>query len=63
MVKKRRRLWAAFKFRVAVEALDGGKTNGQLSSEHEIQASRIGAWKQQFLEDGPDVFASNCEHK
>ena len=36
MVKKRRRHTAAYKFRVALEALEGGKTISQLSSEHEI---------------------------
>ncbi len=39
MVKKRRRHAAAFKFRVALEALEGIKTISQLSSEHEIHAS------------------------
>ena len=34
MVKKRRRHLTACKFRIALEALDGGKTISQLSSEH-----------------------------
>ena len=63
MVKKRRRHTAAFKFRVALEALEGSKTISQLSSEHEIHANLIRAWKRQLLEDGPNVFASNSERK
>ncbi len=63
MVKKRRRHAAAFKFRVALEALEGSKTISQLPSEHEIHANQIRAWKRQPLEDGPSVFATNGERK
>ena len=49
MVRKRRRHTAAFKFRVALEALEGCKTITQLSSEHEIHAILILAWKQYLL--------------
>ena len=59
MVKKRRRHTAAYKFRVALEALEGSKTISQLSSEHEIHANLMRAWKRQLLEGGPSVFASN----
>ena len=63
MVKKRRRHSAAYKFRIALEALEGSKTISQLSSEHEIHPNMIRAWKRQLLEDGPSVFASNGERK
>ncbi len=63
MVKKRRRHSAAYKFRIALEALEGSKTISQLSSEHEVHANLIRAWKRQLLEDGPSVFASNSERK
>ncbi len=59
MVNKRRRNTAAFKFRVALEALEGNKTTSQLSSEHKIHANLIRAWKRQLLENGPNVFAAN----
>ena len=61
MVKKRRRHTAAFKLRVAPEALEGSETISQLSSEHAIHANLIRAWKRQFQEDGPRVFATNGE--
>ena len=60
MVKRRRRQTSAFKFRVALE---GSKTISQLSSEHEIHANQIGAWKRQLLEGGTNVFATNGERK
>ncbi len=63
MVKKRRRHSAAFKFRVALEALEGSKTVSQLSSEHEVHPNLIRAWKRQLLEDGPSVFATSGERK
>ena len=63
MVKKRRRHTAAYKFRIALEAVEGSKTISQLSSEHEIHANLIRAWNRQLLEGGPCVFASNGEHK
>ena len=55
MAKKRRRHTAAYKFRIAPEAVEGSKTISQLSSEHEIHANLIRAWKRQLLEDGPCV--------
>ena len=61
MVRKRRRHTAAFKFRVALEALEGNKTISQLSSEYEVHANLIRAWKRQLLENGPGVFAGKGE--
>ena len=55
MVKKRRRHTAAYKFRVALEAVEGSKTISQLSSEHEIHLNPIRTWKRQLIEDGPCV--------
>ena len=63
MVKKRRRYTAGYKFNVAPEAGEGSNKISQLSSEHEIHANLIRAWKRQLLEDGPRVFASNDERK
>ena len=63
MVKKRHRHTAAYKIRVALEALEGSKTISQLSSEHEIHTNLIRAWKRQLREDRPRVFATNSQHK
>ena len=61
MGRKRRRHTAAFKFQVALEALEGSKTISRLSSEHLIHANLIRAWMRQLLEDGPGVFAGKGE--
>ena len=61
MAKKRRRHTAAYKFRVALEAVEGSKTISRLSSEHLIHANLIRAWKRQLLENGPGVFAGKGE--
>ena len=37
MVKKRRRHAAAYKFRIALEAVEGGKTIGRSSNEYAIR--------------------------
>ena len=63
MIKKRRRHTATCKFRLALEALEGSKSIGRLSSEHEIHANLIRAWKRQLLEGGPSVCASSGERK
>ena len=62
MVKKRRCHTAGYKFRIALEAVEGSKTISQLSSEHEIHANLIRAWKRQLLGKGPWVIASTGEH-
>ena len=41
MVRKRRRHTAAFKFRVALEALESSKAIWQMFSEHEIDPNHI----------------------
>jgi transposase-like protein len=48
MAKTRRRHTAAYKFRVALEALESSKTISQLSSEHEVHANLMRAWKRQL---------------
>ena len=52
MVKKRRRHSAEFKFRIALEAIEGSKTMSQMSSEHALHPNVIRSWKQQLLEGG-----------
>ena len=40
MVKKRRRHAAAYKFRIALEAVEGGKTIGRSSNEYAIRVKK-----------------------
>ena len=48
---------AAFKARVALEALKGEKTMAQLSSEFGVHANQIRQWRQKLLEEVPNVFS------
>lgn len=63
MDKNRRRGHdAAFKARVALEALKGEKTMAQLSSEYGIHSNPIRQWRQKLLEEIPYIF-SDCRRK
>jgi transposase len=47
---------AAFKARVALAALKGDKTLGELASQYGVHATQISTWKQRLLEGAADVF-------
>ena len=55
MVKKRRRHSAAYKFRIALEALEDSKTISQFSSEHEVHPNMTRSCKRHLRENGPRV--------
>jgi transposase-like protein len=58
MVKEIRRSHdAAFKAKVALEALKEQKTLAQLSSEYQVHASQIRQWRKQLLEELPQLFS------
>jgi transposase-like protein len=59
MTKKRRQYSAEFKFRVALTAVREVNTVSELASRHEVHPSLIRKWKQQLLQDGPQVFAQS----
>ena len=54
---KRRNHSAAFKAKVAIEALKGEKTLADLSSQYGVHANQIGIWKKQLVEASADVFS------
>ena len=56
MKKGRRNHGAAFKAKVALEAVRGMKSMAELASEFEVHPSQIAKWKKQLLEAAPDVF-------
>lgn len=47
---------AAFKAKVALEAVKGEKTIAQLSSEFGIHGNQIRQWRKQLLEELPRLF-------
>ncbi len=57
MTAKRRQYSAEFKFRVALAAVKEVNTVSELASQHDVHPTLIRKWKQQLLQDGPQVFA------
>src|SRR3972149_4793051 len=57
MRSMRRNHDAAFKAKVALEALKGEKTIAQLSSEYGVHPSQIGQWRKRLLEALPGIFS------
>jgi len=56
MRAKRRKFTAAFKAKVAIEALKERKTLAELSKEFEVHPNMITTWKREFLERSSVVF-------
>lgn len=52
-----------FKARVALDALKGQKTVGEIASEHKIHSNQIGQWKKKALEGMADSFARGKSHE
>jgi transposase-like protein len=48
---------AAYKARVALEALRGEKTMAQISSEYSVHVNQIRQWRQKLLDEMPQVFS------
>jgi len=60
MRKPRRNHSAAFKARVALEAIRGEKTVAQIAAHHEVHATQVTAWKMELLENAAAIFAEMC---
>lgn len=54
---------AAFKARVALEALKSDKTMAQISSEYGVHVNQIRQWRQRLLEEIPNVFGDHRRKK
>ena len=48
---------AAFKAKVALEALKGEKTMAELSSEYGVHPNQIRQWRQKLVDELPGVFS------
>jgi transposase len=60
MKKPRRNHSAAFKARVALEAIRGEKTVAEISAHHEVHPTQVTAWKRQLLENAAGIFGGNA---
>ncbi len=56
MKRTRRNHGATFKTQVAVAAIKGDKTLGELAAQFSVHSSQITKWKQQLLARAADVF-------
>jgi putative transposase len=54
---------AAFKAKVALEAVKGEKTLAQLSSEYGVHPNLIRQWKKCLLEELPNLFCPSTDQK
>lgn len=60
MVKKRRKFTAAFKARVALEAIKERDTIAALAAKYEVHPNRIGQWKKELLQNASGIFDGAC---
>ena len=56
MKRERRKFSAAFKAKVALEAIKEKETLQQLASKFEVHQNQITQWKREFLENAVEVF-------
>ena len=56
-MKKRKTFTKEFKARVALDAIKGQKTIGELSAEYGVHPNQIGQWKKTLLKDSAELFA------
>lgn len=58
MVSMRRQHEAAFKAKVALEAVKGEKTIAQIASEFNVHPNQIRQWRQHLLDVLPEMFSN-----
>jgi transposase len=55
-MKKRKQYSAAFKLKVALEALKEEKTSAEIASTYEVHPTMVNAWRRDLLEKGIGIF-------
>ena len=63
MARKRRVFSAAFKAKVALEAIKGHRTISELAARHKLHATQINLGKKQLLEGAEEVFQNGTPSK
>ena len=57
----RRRFTAAFKARVALDALRGDKTIQEIATKHKVHPNQVSAWKRQAVDGLGEVFSNGAD--
>ncbi len=58
--RPRRNHSAAFKAKVALDAVKGEKTVAEIAQKHDVHPNQVTEWRRQLLERAPDVFGANA---
>ena len=57
----KKRYTAAFKSKVALEAIKGQKTISEIASGYEVHPNQVSQWKRQLRDGLEDVFTGPCK--
>ena len=57
----RRRFTAAFKARVALDALRGDKTIQEIASKHKVHPNQVSTWKRRAVDGLGEVFSNGAD--
>jgi len=63
MKSKRKKHSAAFKAKVAIEALQERETLSEIARKYDLHPNLISKWKSEFLERAPELFQKKFEEK
>lgn len=54
-----KRYSAKLKFQIVMELIQGEKTAGEVAKAYGVHPNSASAWRREFLEKGPEVFAED----
>jgi transposase-like protein len=57
--KMPKRYSAKLKFQIVMELIQGEKTAGEVAKAYGVHPNSASAWRREFLEKGPEVFAED----
>jgi len=59
--RPRRNHSAAFKAKVALDAVKGEKTVAEIAQKHDVHPNQVTEWRRQLLERAPEAFGANAK--